>query len=88
MPAAGPREIPSGEVVLALSKLDILDENGRAVTFGSLFEEQKTVAIFIRERRLITVYPLSYACYPSQVIFGVRSVPFSAPCCLTSLTDI
>jgi len=87
MPPAGPREIPSGEVVLALSKLDVLDENGRAVTFGSLFDEQKTVAIFIRKRRLIIVFPLSYA-YSAQVIFGVQSVLFSAPCCLTGLTDI
>lgn len=62
MVLAKPREIPSRETILAVSKLDVLNENGRAVTFGSLFEEQKTVAIFIRACRLTAVSPLSYAC--------------------------
>ena len=48
MPLARPREIPSQETILAVSKFDVLDENGRAVTFGSLFEKQKTLAVFIR----------------------------------------
>lgn len=71
MPLARPREIPSGEMILALSKLDVLDENGRAVTFGSIFEKQKTVAIFIRKRHFTVVFLLSYAC-SSQVTFGVQ----------------
>ena len=79
MPLARPREIPSGEMVLALSKLDVLNENGRAVTFGSLFEKQKTVAIFIRKRHLAVIFPLSYAC-SLQVIFGVQLVLSSTPC--------
>ncbi|KAF9783925.1 hypothetical protein BJ322DRAFT_1007767 [Thelephora terrestris] len=48
MAPAGRREIPSQQTILAVSELDVLNENGRAVTFGSLFETQKTVAIFIR----------------------------------------
>lgn len=87
MPLTRTREIPSGEMILALSNLDVLNENGRAVTFGSLFEKQKTVAIFIRKRRLTVVFPLSYA-YLSKVIFGVQSVLSSTFCCLTGLTDI
>jgi hypothetical protein len=79
MPLAGPREIPSRETILAVSKLDVLNENGRAVTFGSLFEKQKTIAIFIRTLRRTTVSPLTYMC-SSQVIFGAQSVLFL---CLT-----
>lgn len=56
MPVTRPREIPSGEVILALSKFDVLDENGRAVTFGSLFERKKTVAIFIRKHHYTVVF--------------------------------
>lgn len=55
MPLARPREIPSQEAILAVSQLDVLNENGRAVTFGSLFEKQMTIAIFIRTRHLATV---------------------------------
>ena len=87
MSIARPREIPSQEAILAISKLDVLNEDGRAVTFGSLFEKQKTIAIFIRTSRLTAVQPLSYAC-SLQVIFGVQLVLFSTPCYLTSLTDI
>lgn len=87
MPPARPREIPSGETILAVSKLDVLNEDGRAVTFGSLFEKQKTVAIFIRTCHLTVFLPLSYAC-SLQVIFGVQSVLSSTPCYLTCLTNI
>lgn len=48
MSPARPREIPSRETILAVSELDVLDENGRAVAFGSLFEKQKIIAVFIR----------------------------------------
>ena len=43
-----PRDIPTSENIAAVSKLEVRDEKGRAVTFGSLFEDQKTVIIFIR----------------------------------------
>lgn len=48
MPLPTQRAIPSREKIEAVSEFDVLDENGRAVTFGSLFEKKKTVAIFIR----------------------------------------
>jgi hypothetical protein len=54
MPLACPREIPSQETIRAVSELDVLNENGRAVTFGSLFERQKTIAVFIRTCRPTT----------------------------------
>ena len=43
-----PRDIPTSESIAVVSKLEVRDEKGQAVTFGSLFEEQKTVIIFIR----------------------------------------
>lgn len=42
------RDIPTSESIAAVSKLEVLDETGQTVTFGSLFEDQKTVIIFIR----------------------------------------
>ncbi|KAF9654060.1 hypothetical protein BDM02DRAFT_1190125 [Thelephora ganbajun] len=42
------RDIPTSESIAAVSKLQIHDEKGQAVTLGSLFEDQKTVIIFIR----------------------------------------
>jgi len=44
-----PRDIPTSESITAVSKLEVRDEKGQAVTFGSLFEDQKTVIIFIRQ---------------------------------------
>lgn len=87
MPLAGPRGIPSQETIIAVSDLDVLNENGRAVTFGSLFEKQKTIAIFIRKRCPAADSPLSYA-YSPQVIFGVQFVISSTLRCLTVLTGI
>ena len=58
MPPSGPREIPSREAILSVSQLDVLDENGRAVTFGSLFEKQKIIAVFIRAGPSTAVSPL------------------------------
>ena len=48
--SVSPRDIPTGENIAAVSKLEIRDEKGQSVTFGSLFENQKTVIIFIRTR--------------------------------------
>ena len=87
MPPAITQAIPSREMILAVSKLDVLNEDGQAVAFGSLFEKQKTVAIFIRTHYPTAAWPLAYAS-SSQVIFGVQSVLFSTHCCLTDLTDI
>ena len=87
MPFAGPREIPSQETILAVSELDVLNENGRAVTFGSLFETHKTIAVFIRTCCPTASSPFSYTSSP-QVIFGVQSVPSSTPCCLIILIGV
>jgi hypothetical protein len=43
-----PRDIPTSENIATVSKLEVRDETGKAVTFGSLFENHKTVVIFIR----------------------------------------
>ncbi|KAF9793154.1 AhpC/TSA antioxidant enzyme-domain-containing protein [Thelephora terrestris] len=43
-----PRDIPTSENIATVSKLEVRDEKGKAVTFGSLFENQKTMVIFIR----------------------------------------
>ena len=43
-----PRDIPTNENIASVSKLEVRDEKGNAVTFGSLFENRKTVVIFIR----------------------------------------
>ena len=40
--------MPMAETIAAVSKLEIRGETGQAVTFGSLFEDQKTVIIFVR----------------------------------------
>lgn len=60
MPPTCPREIPSQETILTLSELSVLNENGRAVTFGSLFERQKTITVFIRTYRPTTNSPTSH----------------------------
>ena len=68
MTPTGPREIPSRETILAVSELNVLNEDGRAFTFGSLFEEQKTVAIFIRMHRPTTDTCLSHVYSPRSFL--------------------
>ena len=46
--SVSPRDIPTKENIVAVSKLQIRDEKGQTVKFASLFEDQKTVIIFIR----------------------------------------
>ena len=43
-----PGDIIASESIATISKLEVRDEKGQTVTFGSLFEDQKTVIIFIR----------------------------------------
>ena len=83
--APGPRQIPSGDMLRAASELNILTEDGRAVPFGSLFENGKTLAVFNRTRHPSIASSPSYAC-SLQVIFGVLSALFSVLCSLTGLT--
>ena len=61
MPLARARGIPSQETILAISNLDVLDEDGRAVTFGGLFEKQNLIAIFIRTPHPIAI-PVPFLC--------------------------
>lgn len=77
MPLPGPREIPSQEKILAVSELDVLNENGRAVTFGSLFTKEKTLAVFIRTCRHLIVHFPSLTCVLRRP-FLVRGLYF--PC--------
>ena len=53
------RDIPTSETIAAVSKLELRDEKGQAVTFGSLFEDKKTVIIFIRTCSML---PASLLC--------------------------
>jgi len=46
--SVAPRDIPTSECITTISQLEIKDEKGQAIRFGSLFEDQKTVIIFIR----------------------------------------
>ena len=71
----GPRQIPTEDMLQTASELDLLTEDGRAVPFGTLFEDRKTLAVFIRTPHPSMGFPSSHA-YSSQVIFGVLSVLF------------
>lgn len=62
-----PRDIPTAENIAAISKLEVRDEKGKVVTFGSLFEDQKTVVIFIR------TYLQSWTTFPAQWILQAIS---------------
>jgi hypothetical protein len=76
MPLPGPREIPSQEKILAVSELDVLNENGRAVTFGSLFTKEKTVAVFIRTyRHLMDTFPPLHVFFVGHFWCAVRNFP-------------
>lgn len=43
------KEIPSAETIQEAAKLEIFDEDGHTLKFGTLFSEQKTIVVFIRE---------------------------------------
>ena len=45
--------IPDEKVVVEAAEFDIFNSKGDKVKFGSLFESQKTVVVFIREYRLV-----------------------------------
>ncbi|KAG5635976.1 hypothetical protein H0H81_009522 [Sphagnurus paluster] len=52
--------IPDAETLASAAKLEILNVKGEKVTFGSIFETQKTIVVFIR-----AIFP------SSSVIFSV-----------------
>lgn len=49
MPLPPSPELVDSDTTAQASTLDIFDSTGRKVHFGSLFETQKTVVVFIRE---------------------------------------
>lgn len=51
--ASSHTEIPSTEKLTEISKIEVWDEEGKKVEFGSVYENEKTVVIFIR------AFPLS-----------------------------
>ena len=55
--------VPTEDDLVAISKLPIVDETGQQVPFGSLFEHQRTIVIFIRHFHcgLCSQYLLSIA---------------------------
>jgi len=42
------KALPDEKVISEASNIDILDYKGEKVKFGSLFEQQKTIVVFIR----------------------------------------
>ncbi|KAI0362497.1 hypothetical protein OH77DRAFT_1416770 [Trametes cingulata] len=40
--------LPSPEAIQKAAALNVFDESGKEVTFGSLFKDQKTIVVFIR----------------------------------------
>ncbi|KAF8079404.1 AhpC/TSA antioxidant enzyme-domain-containing protein [Lyophyllum atratum] len=45
-------EIPDSDTISSAAKLDVLNVNGEKVAFGTLFEKQKTIVVFIRGRKM------------------------------------
>lgn len=45
-------EFPSAEKLTEISKIEVWDEEGKKVEFGSVYENEKTVVVFIRTYRL------------------------------------
>lgn len=42
-------DIPSTEKLSEISKIEVWDEEGKKVPFGSVYEDEKTVVVFIRK---------------------------------------
>lgn len=53
-----PRHIPTEEVLKQAGALNVLDSQGKEVQFASIYAAQKTIIVFIRERR--KVYLLAF----------------------------
>lgn len=45
---ADPKALPDPDAVAQVSDLEVLDSKGGKVRFGSLFEKEKAVVVFIR----------------------------------------
>jgi hypothetical protein len=42
------KSIPSPDILAEVSKLEVFDVDGKKVCFGSLYQSQKTIVVFIR----------------------------------------
>jgi len=42
------KSIPSPDILAEISKLEVFDVDGKKVRFGSLYQSQKTIVVFIR----------------------------------------
>ncbi|KAG6887469.1 hypothetical protein C0995_014998 [Termitomyces sp. Mi166 len=64
--------IPDAETMTNAAKLQIMDSKGAKVTFGSLFENQKTIVVFINEAPTIDFFPTMYveqlATIPQEIL--------------------
>ncbi|RDB14547.1 Thioredoxin-like protein AAED1 [Hypsizygus marmoreus] len=43
-----PKTLPDAEALAEVAKLEVLDVNGEKIPFGSVFEKEKTIVVFIR----------------------------------------
>jgi hypothetical protein len=48
MSLSEPMALPDADTLALASEHTVLDVNGEMITFGSIFEEQQTVVVFIR----------------------------------------
>lgn len=49
MSLAQPTALPDADTIAKASALNVLDPSGNMLSFGSIFEEQRTIVVFIRE---------------------------------------
>lgn len=65
-------DVPAPEVLSEAANLEIFDVNGGKVSFGSLFESEKAVIVFIRLVHASTsAYPYTHY-FPSPRAFLLR----------------
>lgn len=67
------KEIPSPEMLSKAAKVGLWSEEGKKVSFGSIFEEHRTVVVFIRTYLLSVVlreYTYGVGCCRSFLLRG------------------
>ncbi len=47
--AAEHTALPSPELIAKAAALNVFDDSGKEVSFGSIIKDQKTIVVFIRE---------------------------------------
>lgn len=48
MAVTSPTELPNAQTLKDIAKVEIWDEEGTKVPFGTIYRDQKTVVVFIR----------------------------------------